>query len=42
MRAAGQSTMRDRGLQCVADGVTSLEEVNRVLAVEETAAAPAV
>ncbi|HUP55502.1 MAG TPA: type II/IV secretion system protein, partial [Methylomirabilota bacterium] len=40
MRAAGQSTMRDRGVQYVAEGLTSLEEVNRVLAVEETAAAP--
>ena len=42
MRAAGQTTMRDRGLQDVAEGLTSLDEVNRVLAAEDTpvAAAP--
>jgi DNA-binding response OmpR family regulator len=31
MRAAGFPTMRDRALQLVAAGVTSIEEVNRVL-----------
>jgi len=31
MRAAGYPTMRDRALQLVAAGVTSIEEVNRVL-----------
>ena len=31
MRAAGFSTMRDHALQLVATGVTSIEEVNRVL-----------
>jgi type II secretory ATPase GspE/PulE/Tfp pilus assembly ATPase PilB-like protein/CheY-like chemotaxis protein len=35
MRASGQPTMRDRGLQYVAEGLTSLDEVNRVLAAEE-------
>jgi CheY-like chemotaxis protein len=35
MRAAGQPTMRDCGLQYVADGLTSLDEVNRVFAAEE-------
>jgi CheY-like chemotaxis protein len=39
MRAAGQSTMRDRGVQYVAEGLTSIDEVNRVLAVEETTVA---
>jgi type II secretory ATPase GspE/PulE/Tfp pilus assembly ATPase PilB-like protein/ActR/RegA family two-component response regulator len=32
MRAAGYPTMRDRGLDLVAQGVTSIEEVDRVLA----------
>jgi type IV pilus assembly protein PilB len=32
MRSAGFPTMRDRALELVAQGVTSLEEVNRVLA----------
>lgn len=32
MRAAGFPTMRDRALQLVAEGVTCIEEVNRVLA----------
>jgi YfiR/HmsC-like len=35
MRAAGLQTMRERGLQYVADGLTSVDEVNRVLAAEE-------
>jgi hypothetical protein len=35
MRAAGVQTMRERGLQYVADGLTSVDEVNRVLAAEE-------
>ncbi len=38
MRAAGHQTMRDRALKLVADGITSIEEVNRVLAVEGDAA----
>jgi CheY-like chemotaxis protein len=32
MRSAGFPTMRDHALQLVADGITSIEEVNRVLA----------
>jgi type IV pilus assembly protein PilB len=40
MRAAGVSTMRDVGLQYVADGLTSIDEVNRVLASDEVMAAP--
>jgi CheY-like chemotaxis protein len=39
MRTSGQLTMRERGLQYVAEGLTSLEEVNRVLAAEEQPAA---
>ena len=39
MRASGQLTMRERGLQYVAEGLTSLDEVNRVLAAEEQPAA---
>jgi type II secretory ATPase GspE/PulE/Tfp pilus assembly ATPase PilB-like protein/ActR/RegA family two-component response regulator len=35
MRAAGYPTMRDRALQLVASGVTSIEEVNRVLSEDE-------
>ena len=35
MRAAGLQTMREHGLQYVADGLTSVDEVNRVLAAEE-------
>jgi type IV pilus assembly protein PilB len=35
MRAAGLMTMRERGLNYVAEGLTSLEEVNRVLAADE-------
>jgi DNA-binding response OmpR family regulator len=38
MRAAGTLTMRDRGIQLVAEGLTSMDEVNRVLAPEETPA----
>lgn len=38
MRAAGTLTMRDRGIQLVAEGLTSMDEVNRVLAPDETAA----
>lgn len=34
MRAAGTRTMRDRALELVADGITSIEEVNRVLAAD--------
>jgi type IV pilus assembly protein PilB len=37
MRAAGNPTMRDRALQLVADGITSIEEVNRVLAIDTNA-----
>jgi type IV pilus assembly protein PilB len=37
MRAAGYPTMRDRALQLVALGVTSIEEVNRVLSDDGTA-----
>jgi len=32
MRASGCPTMRDQGLRLVAEGITSIEEVNRVLA----------
>ena len=39
MRASGCPTMRDRALQLVAQGVTSIEEVNRVLADDPSAAA---
>ena len=35
MRAAGFPTMRDQALRLVADGITSIDEVNRVLAVED-------
>jgi CheY-like chemotaxis protein len=38
MRAAGYPTMRDRALQLVAAGVTSIEEVNRVLSDNDAAA----
>ncbi len=34
MRASGFATLRDRALALVGDGVTSIEEVNRVLAVD--------
>jgi type II secretory ATPase GspE/PulE/Tfp pilus assembly ATPase PilB-like protein/ActR/RegA family two-component response regulator len=37
MRAAGYPTMRDRALQLVAAGVTSIEEVNRVLSDDDSA-----
>jgi type IV pilus assembly protein PilB len=37
MRAAGCPTMRDRALQLVAAGITSIEEVNRVLTDDTTA-----
>jgi type IV pilus assembly protein PilB len=37
MRAAGYPTMRDRALQLVAAGITSIEEVNRVLTDDTTA-----
>ncbi len=36
MRAAGCATMRDRALELVAQGITSIEEVNRVLSAELT------
>jgi type IV pilus assembly protein PilB len=36
MRAAGIPTMRDRALQFVSEGVTSIEEADRVLAAEES------
>lgn len=39
MRATGFPTMRDQALKLVADGVTSIEEVNRVLADDDHAAA---
>jgi type IV pilus assembly protein PilB len=39
MRAAGCPTMRDRALELVASGVTSLAEVDRVLADDSVAAA---
>jgi type IV pilus assembly protein PilB len=39
MRAAGCPTMRDRALGLVASGVTSIEEVDRVLAEDTSAAA---
>jgi CheY-like chemotaxis protein len=35
LRASGIATMRERGLQYVVDGLTSMDEVNRVLAPEE-------
>jgi CheY-like chemotaxis protein len=38
MRAAGYPTMRDRALELVAAGVTSIEEVNRVLSDNDSAA----
>ena len=41
MRAAGYPTMRDRALQLVALGVTSIEEVNRVLSDDEATRAMA-
>jgi DNA-binding response OmpR family regulator len=37
MRAAGFPTMRDRALRLVAAGITSIEEVDRVLADDESA-----
>ena len=36
MRAAGYPTMRDQALRLVSAGITSIEEVNRVLASEES------
>jgi type IV pilus assembly protein PilB len=39
MRAAGSPTMHDRALMLVAQGITSIEEVERVLAVEVAPAA---
>ncbi len=39
MRAAGFPTMRDHALQLVALGITSIEEVNRVLSDDDTARA---
>ncbi len=41
MRAAGTLTMRDRGIQLVAEGLTSMDEVNRVLAPDEAPASTA-
>jgi len=38
MRASGTRTMRDRALELVADGLTSIEEVNRVLAADDEGA----
>jgi DNA-binding response OmpR family regulator len=38
MRAAGSRTMRDAALDMVSEGITSIDEVNRVLAEETTAA----
>ena len=38
MQAAGCQSMRHRGLQLVAEGVTSIDEINRVLAAEPAAA----
>jgi type IV pilus assembly protein PilB len=38
MRAAGFPTMRDHAIKLVADGITSIEEVDRVLAHDEAAA----
>ncbi len=35
MKAAGCATLRDRALALVADGLTSIEEINRVLAVDQ-------
>jgi type IV pilus assembly protein PilB len=40
MRAAGHLTMRDRAMQLVADGVTSIEEVARVLTVDGESSRP--
>jgi type II secretory ATPase GspE/PulE/Tfp pilus assembly ATPase PilB-like protein/ActR/RegA family two-component response regulator len=39
MHAAGCRSMRERGLELVAEGVTSIEEINRVLAAEPITAA---
>jgi CheY-like chemotaxis protein len=39
MRAAGYATMRDRALELVARGVTSIEEVDRVLTDDQSRAA---
>jgi DNA-binding response OmpR family regulator len=39
MRAAGYPTMRDQAMRLVAEGLTSIEEVDRVLANDETTAA---
>jgi type IV pilus assembly protein PilB len=41
MHAAGMPSMRQQALALVADGVTSLEEIDRVLAADEKEAAPA-
>jgi type IV pilus assembly protein PilB len=41
MQSAGCASMRQRGLQLVAEGVTSIDEINRVLAAEPVAAKPA-
>ncbi len=41
MKAAGMRSMRESGLALVADGITSIDEINRVLA-DETPAAPAI
>ena len=41
MRAGGMPNMRQAGLQLVASGVTSLDELDRVLAADEPAAAEA-
>jgi CheY-like chemotaxis protein len=40
MRAAGTPNMRDHAMRLVADGVTSIEEVNRVLAEDVDSAQP--
>jgi CheY-like chemotaxis protein len=39
MRAAGFPTMRDQAMRLVSDGITSMEEVDRVLANDEATAA---
>jgi DNA-binding response OmpR family regulator len=39
MRAAGFPTMRDHAMRLVAEGTTSIEEVNRVLSADEDTAA---
>jgi type IV pilus assembly protein PilB len=40
MRAAGFPTMRDQAMRLVSEGITSIEEVDRVLANDEATAAP--